>query len=168
MLVAKDTTSIRALNPWINARMRIESIYDPGSQIVSASRKIAEELGLSWDPDIRIYMQSANGQVEKSLGIAQNVAFNFDGVTLYLQVHIINEPAYEMLLGRPFDTLTRSVVENESDGGSRITITCPNTKRKVTIPTYERGKTRPLAVKDPPSGKDELKSMADFPATLRN
>ena len=146
----------------------MECNYDSGSQIVSTSRKVAEELGLSWDPEVCIYMQSANGQVEKSLGIARDVAFQFDGVTLYLQVHVINKPAYEMLLGRPFDSLTKSVVENKSDGSQRITITCPNTKRKVTIPTFERGKARPLATKDPPTGQEELKSMADFPETSRN
>ena len=148
--------------------MRIESIYDSGSQIVSTSRKVAEELGLSWDPEVCIFMQSANGQVEKSLGVARNVAFNFDGITLYLQVHVINEPTYEMLLGRPFDCLTKSMVENDEDGSQRITITCPNTKRKVTIPTTPRGRSRPLAVKHPTEEKDSLKGMEDFPTTLRN
>ena len=168
VVVARDTASIRAIRPLINGKLHVESIHDSGSQIVSTSRKVAEELGLSWDPEVCIYMQSTNGQVEKSLGIARNVAFNFDGITLYMQVHIIKEPAYEMLLGRPFDLLTKSVIENESDGSQRITVTCPNTNRKVTMPTFARGKSRPLAVKDPPAERESLKSMEDFPATLRN
>ena len=30
---------------------------------------------------------------------------------MYLQVHVINNPAYEVLLGRPFDVLTKTISE---------------------------------------------------------
>ncbi|THU79300.1 hypothetical protein K435DRAFT_698101, partial [Dendrothele bispora CBS 962.96] len=52
----------------------------------------------------------------------------------------INEPAYEVLLGRPFDCLTESTVQNDREGGQRIMIKDPNTGRRAVIPTSPRGK----------------------------
>ncbi|PBK70572.1 hypothetical protein ARMSODRAFT_988061 [Armillaria solidipes] len=100
---------------------------------------IATKLGVAWDPDITIHMQSVNGQLEKTLGLARNVPFLFNNITVYLQVHIIASPAYKVLLGRPFDVLTESVIRNQVDSGQIITITDPNTSQRCTIPTFLRG-----------------------------
>ena len=59
-----------------------------------------------------------------------------------LKVHIIRNPAYKVLLGRPFDLLTKSQVENSSDGSQIVTITDPNTGKKCAIPTFNRGSVR--------------------------
>src|ERR1700712_2750415 len=101
---------------------------------------VAIRLQIPWDPDIQIMMESANKQVQKTCGLARNVPFVFKDMTLYLQVHVITAPAYKVLLGRPFDTLTESVVQNYTDGGQLITIKDPNSGRRATLPTYERGK----------------------------
>ncbi len=110
-----------------------------GSQIVAMAKAIAIQLGVAWNPDFRIKMQSVNGQVELSEGLARNVLFQLE-VTMYLQVHVINNPAYEVLLGRLFDVLTKTVSETLPDGGMLITITDPNTGKRSTVPTFERGK----------------------------
>ncbi|KAF7323991.1 RT-RNaseH-2 domain-containing protein [Mycena kentingensis (nom. inval.)] len=144
MHIASDSASLRVLYPAINGVSEEESIYDNGSQIVSMAQEIAEKLGLAWDPDICIHMQSANAQVEKSLGLAKNVPFRFGDIILYLQVHIIRQPAYKVLLGRPFDTLTRSNVENRADGSQLLTLTDPNSGKRCTVPTFERGVPRQL------------------------
>ena len=88
-----------------------------GSQIVAMAKAVAIQLGVAWDPDFRIKMQSANGQVELSKGLARNISFQLGEVTVYLQVHVINNPAYEVLLGRPFDVLTKTISETLPDGG---------------------------------------------------
>ncbi|EED83842.1 predicted protein [Postia placenta Mad-698-R] len=51
------------------------------------------------------------------------------------QIECIVDPAYDILLGRPFDVLTQSVVKNFADENQTITILCPNTGETVTIPT---------------------------------
>ena len=38
-------------------------------------------LGFIWDPDIKIHMQLANGNLELSEGLALNVAFLFGEIT---------------------------------------------------------------------------------------
>lgn len=150
--VAKDSQSLRSVYPYINGTKSEESVTDGGSQIVSMAETVAKRLGIAWDPDIKIHMQSANNQIELTLGLARNVPFLFGEITVYLQVHIIREPAYKVLLGRPFDVLTESLVANSADGGQTITIKDPNTGRRSTIPTFARGSDPEIAEKRPKTG----------------
>ena len=69
----------------------------------------------------------------------KNVPFKIGEITVYLQVHILRQPAYDILLGRPFDVLTESVVCNYSDENQTITILDPNTSRRATVPTVKHG-----------------------------
>jgi hypothetical protein len=102
------------------------------------SEEVCHELSLVYDPTIKLNMQSANGTVDQSLGLARNVPFLIGGLTFYMQVHIIRAPAYDILLGRPFDVLTQSVIQNFSNEEQTITITDPNTGRTATVPTSPR------------------------------
>ncbi|KAJ3730971.1 hypothetical protein DFJ43DRAFT_965601, partial [Lentinula guzmanii] len=139
VVVAKDSQSLRSIYPLLNGRLHVESLLDSGSQIVSTSQEKAEKAGLIWDPDIVIYMQSANKALEKSLGLARNVPFLIGDMTVLLQVHVIREPAYDLLLGRPFDTLLQTHIQNFTDGRQVITLTEPMTDRRITVPTFARG-----------------------------
>jgi hypothetical protein len=56
-----ESVSLRVLFPKINRPEKVECVVDSRSQIVSMALKSAEGLGLSWDPDATIFMQSANG-----------------------------------------------------------------------------------------------------------
>ncbi|KAJ7101247.1 hypothetical protein B0H15DRAFT_769685 [Mycena belliarum] len=57
-------------------------------------------------------------------------------------VHVVRSPAYDILLGRPFDVLTESVVRNFSNENQTITICDPNTGKVATVPTVPRGPPR--------------------------
>ena len=131
-------------HPVVNGAAEEECILDDGSQIVSMSQAVAERLGVSWDPDTCIFMQSANGQSEKSVGLVRNVPFSFGEWTVFLQVHVIKAPAYKVLLGRPFSILTAANVINSPDGRQRLTLTDPATHRRVTVPTFDRGTIKML------------------------
>ena len=104
------------------------------------SKDVAIDLNVSWDPAFRINMQSANGHIELSEGLARNVPFKFGDVTAYLQVHVLSGVAYRVLLGRPFEVLTLAATQALEDGGQLLSITDPNTKTKAVVPTCERGK----------------------------
>ena len=138
--VAPESGSLRTVLAIVDNKMEVECILDPGCQIVAMSEAVAMHLGVSWDPRVVLRMQSANGQVNPSLGLAHNVPFQFANVTIYLQVHIIREAAYDVLLGRPFDDITRSIISNRKGGQQTITLHCPNSKIVATIPTFPRGK----------------------------
>jgi len=71
--VARDSAHLRVVFPNINTQGKVESIMDSGSQIVSISLDQAAESRLTWDPDIQIYMQSANRSLERSVGLAKKL-----------------------------------------------------------------------------------------------
>ena len=139
VFAASESQSLRTIHPLINGTSHVESILDGGSQIVSMSADIARKLALSYNPDIVIQMQSANRQIQPTLGLARNVPFLCGEITIYLQVHIIEKPAYKVLLGRPFDVITQSVIKNQSDGGQTITLKDPSSGNRVLMPTFARG-----------------------------
>jgi len=139
LVVAKPSESLRAIYTTINRVGQEECILDGGSMIVSMSRETAVQSGLNWDPNIRINMESASNHVEKTLGLARNVRFAVGGLNLFLQVHILDNPPYRVLLGRPFETLTSAIIKTKIDGSSEIVLTDPNSKEVAVVPTYKRG-----------------------------
>ncbi|KAK1218941.1 hypothetical protein PQX77_018348 [Marasmius sp. AFHP31] len=135
--VAKDSQSIRAVNAIVGERV-VHSILDSGCSIVAMSDAACNALHLMFDESFRIPVQSANGDTDWTLGLARNVPFKFGDVTAFLQVHIVPSPAYDVLLGRPFDILTQSIVRNFLSGDQHISLHDPNTHKNVTIPTLPR------------------------------
>lgn len=134
----ESSLALRSIYPLVNNARQEEALLDSGSQIVSMSKEAAISLKMSWNPDISINMQSAQGHVEPTLGLATDVPFTFGELTVLLQVHIINKPSYKILLGRPFDALTRSNIQNERDGSQMVTITDPASDIRIVLPTYPR------------------------------
>jgi hypothetical protein len=136
--VAQESHALRLITMVVDNREEVEGIIDPGSQIIAMSEAVCHDIGLAYDPSIKLNMQSANGEVDQSLGLARNVPCKINSITLYLQIHIIRSPAYDILLGRPFDVLTESTVKKFPNEDQTITIVNPNTKRSVTIPMLPR------------------------------
>ncbi|KAF7359866.1 hypothetical protein MVEN_00712100 [Mycena venus] len=139
LIVSMESSAIRSILPVIDNQQQVESIVDGGSQIVAMSEAVCHELALAYDPRIILRMQSANGSVSPSLGLARNVPFRIGDITLYLQVHIVRNPAYDVLLGGPFNVLTQSIVCNFANEDQTITICDPNSGKLATVPTIPRG-----------------------------
>src|ERR1700690_4172670 len=157
-IVAKESHALCSIVIQVDNQKSVESVVDPGSQIIAMSEDVCHSLGLPYDPSIILHMQSANGEVDKSLGLARNVPCTVGSVMLYLQIHVIRSPAYDILLGRPFEVLTESMVQNYSNKDQTITIADPNSNRTVTIPTIARGQHKKLA-KPPCNGVSQLETL---------
>jgi hypothetical protein len=107
------------------------------------SEAICHNLGLSYDLTIQLNMRSANGEIDRSLGLARNVPCQIGPITLFLQMHVIWEVAYDVLLGRPFNVLMESVVRNYEDEHQTIMIHDLNSGKIVTIPMLPKLGRRP-------------------------
>ncbi|KAG6881746.1 hypothetical protein C0992_000293 [Termitomyces sp. T32_za158] len=149
LTVAQDSQAIRSIMLTVDNKSEVEAIVDSRSQIISMSADVANELGIIYDPAIHLNMQSANGTVDRSLGLAKNVECTIGDLTFYLQIHILRSPAYDILLGRPFDVLARSVVKTLSDDETTLTIMDPNTGILRTVPTFPRGRHKQRRAKGP-------------------
>jgi hypothetical protein len=114
-------------------------IINPGSQIVAMLEDVCMELTLIYDPSIVLKMQSVNGEVDQLLRLARNIPMQIGNITLYVQIHIIHNPTYNILLGRPFDVLTESIIWNYANEDQTITILDLNSGRQATMPTLPRG-----------------------------
>jgi hypothetical protein len=148
LIVAKESSAVRSIFAVVDSTKRKECILDPGCQIVAMADDVCHDLALVYDPSIRLHMQSANGTMDWSLGLARNVPFTIGKITLYMQVHIIGSPAYDILLGRPFDILTESIIKNYANEDQTVTITDPNTGQMYTVPTVPRGMGYSIKCKD--------------------
>ena len=73
-------------------------------------------LALIYDPRIHLHMQLANREVDETLGLTHNVPILVGDITLYIQFHIVCNPAYDVLLGRPFDNNPRPELWKNRDG----------------------------------------------------
>lgn len=139
LITAKSSENLRAIYMTINRVGQEECLLDDGSQIVSMGKEIAVKLGLTWDPSLVVEMESSTSNREFTLGLARNVCFRVGGLDLYLQVHILKNPPYTVLLGRPFSVFTACVSKTNLDGSSELVLTEPNSKQVASVPTYERG-----------------------------
>ena len=142
LVVAKNSHALRTMKMFVNNVDEVDCVIDPGCQIIAMSETVCHHLGIVYDPEVRLLMQSANGEVDESLGLARNVPCQIGEITLFLQMHIIRSPAYDILIGRPFDVLTASIVKNYPNEEQTITIVDPNTRQSYTIPTFARGEVK--------------------------
>ncbi|KAF8218921.1 hypothetical protein L208DRAFT_1345611, partial [Tricholoma matsutake] len=137
-IITKESHAIRSVIINVNGRNPVKSVVDPGSLIIAMSEEVCHELGLAYDPSICIPLQLANGSIDESLSLARNIPCEVGTITLYMQIHIIHDPAYDILFRCPFEVLTESTVKNYRNKSQTITILDPNSMRSCTIPTIPR------------------------------
>ncbi|KIK51030.1 hypothetical protein GYMLUDRAFT_982894 [Collybiopsis luxurians FD-317 M1] len=135
--VAKDSHSIRGINATIGERT-VHCVLDSGCSIVAMSNAACNTLGIAFDPEQKIPLQSTNGSTDWSRGLAKDVPFHFGDVLAFLQVQVVDSPAYNFLLGRPFEILIQANVWNFLSGDQHLSLTDPNTHKTVTILTLPR------------------------------
>jgi hypothetical protein len=131
LFVTKESHALRATTPKIEGLHEVECILDSGSQIVSISEAVWRTLNRKLNPLWKVSMQSANGSRDKSLGLIENLELEIGGMKLFVQAHIICNPAY--------DVLTASYIKNYRDESQTITLTDANSGNMVSIPTVPRG-----------------------------
>jgi len=84
-------------------------------------------------------MISANALSNQTIGLIHDLKVTIGAYNFYLQVQVVENASYEMLLGRPFLTLTEANTQHYANGDSHITLQDPNSKAILTLPTCARG-----------------------------
>ena len=136
--VAKDSHTLRVIAMKVDQAIEFECVLDGGSEIILISDLVCNRLGLAYDPAVILEMRSANSESDTSLGLACNVPLSIGNITILVQVHVVKSPAYDILLGWPFDVLTESVVCNYRNEDQMIMIKDVNTGKSLTIQTVPR------------------------------
>ncbi|KAG6894149.1 hypothetical protein C0992_007337, partial [Termitomyces sp. T32_za158] len=73
LTMVQDSQAIWSIMLTVDNKSEVEAIVDSGSQIISMSAYVANELGIIYNPAIHLNMQSANSTINRSLGLAKNV-----------------------------------------------------------------------------------------------
>jgi hypothetical protein len=103
---------------------------------------IWEQLGNNLQVERALKMEAANSTVTETHGCLRNICFTFDDIDIYLQVQVMPNAPYDILLGRPFYALMECITKDFANGDQHLTVTDPNTRQCVTIPTKERKRHR--------------------------
>jgi hypothetical protein len=136
-MTALESKRIRVFYPQVNNAQREECIFDKGSQVCSASESAAQALGITWDPNLTIGLQSSNHTTACTLGLARNVPINCgNDVIAYVQLHIVWDAAYKLLLGQPFLSVMSAQFNNTLDRRHTMTLTDPNSLNRILIPSF--------------------------------
>jgi hypothetical protein len=139
LIVAKHTEELRVIDIEIHG-INIVATVDDGSQIVSIRQDKWEKIGLPIRSDRIMIMESANKTKDETMGLLQDLKINVGGYDFYLQVQVVKDAPYEMLLGRPFFTLTQATHKHFDNGESRLTLFDPNSGDRITLPTRARNR----------------------------
>ena len=137
LIVAKHAEGLRVIDILIQG-VKVIATVDDGSEIVSIRQDVWERIGLPIRSDKIMIMESANKTRDQTMGLLQDLKINIRGYDFYLQVQVVKDAPYEMLLGMPFYTLTSADHKHFDNGDSRLTLLDPNTGDTITIPTRPR------------------------------
>ena len=97
--VATESNTLCAILPLVTDQEQVKAILNPGYQIVNMSEEVCLTLAVPYDLNIHLNMVSVNGGVDQSLRLVKNMPFKIGNITVYLQVHILWQPTYDILLG---------------------------------------------------------------------
>ena len=139
LVVAKHSEELRVVDILIQG-LKVVATVDDGSQIISIRQDMCEKIGLPIRSDKIMIMESANKSKDKTMGLLQDLKINIGGYDFYLQVQVMKDAPYEMLLGRPFFTLTQASHKHFDNRESRLTLFDPNTRDKIMFPTRARNR----------------------------
>lgn len=138
IIVANHSEDLRAIDLTIGG-VTVEALLDDGSQIIGMREDIWKKIGSPVRSDHTMVMESANKSTNSTIGLLHDVKATIGGYDFYLQIQVVEDAPYEILLGRPFHALTALDHKHFTDGSSRITMTDPNTGAVLMMPTRARG-----------------------------
>jgi hypothetical protein len=157
MIVGRDSVPLSSVYPLIAGAHRFENVLDSGSEINGIRQDIWEAIGEPLHGSTMV-MQSANNTQNETVGKLRNLRVTFGDMDLYMQMQVVEDAAYEVLLGKPFFALTRCTSKFFANGDEHITLTDPNTGRMVTILAVEHNAKNRREMSD--SGKTGWRATA--------
>lgn len=144
--VGRHVETIRTIDVRLNNSVNVDAIVDEGSQIVGLNSKVWAKLGIPARADHLMEMEAANASKSFTQGLLSHLKVTVGGCDFYLQVQVVENASYNMLLGRPFHVLAEAGEKHFANGAATLTLTDPNTGAVVTVPTKARGKAQDVAV----------------------
>src|SRR6201992_1362182 len=135
---AAASLPLRVIFPTFAPGVEPECILDGGAQIVVMRRDIWEKLQTPITVNKAMSMESANATTTMTLGVLENHPVQLGPITVYLQIQVVNEAPFEVLLGRPFFDITSCAEVSRSGGNHEIHVKDPSTGIPYVFATQPR------------------------------
>jgi hypothetical protein len=129
---------LRVIFPSFGHGVEPECILDGGAQIVVMRKDIWQRLRAPISAAKAMSMESANAGKTMTLGLVENLPLTIGAITVLLQVQIVEDAPFEVLLGRPFFDVTSCVEVSRSGGSHQIQLRCPKTQAPYVFATQPR------------------------------
>ncbi|KAG6326994.1 hypothetical protein ID866_12094 [Astraeus odoratus] len=122
----------------LNEHIHVECLLDQGAQIVAIRHDLWEALGVPVRPDLATMLEATNKSKEEMLGVVENVCLKISGMEFKLQIHVVGDAPFDLLLGCPFFSLSSCVTRDQMLGDQSISLTDLNTGVQMLLPTRKR------------------------------
>jgi len=142
-LVAKLALPLQMIEVTLDGTITVTGIIDSGCQVVIICRDIWEKLGTPMKHEQVMFMESANGQANMTMGTIPSICFSFGEVSLYCLVQVVRNAPFECLLSLPFMSLASTKCQEFLDGSAHLLFTDPNMGASITVPTHAKKSSNP-------------------------
>jgi hypothetical protein len=119
----------------LDGHLKVNSLLDNGSEVNLMPRRIFERIDLPIDADIawtiNTYNTGSETEAHGCLGVCHSVPIDIGGVEVKVPVFIVEESNQDLLLGRPWERMTRASFTNEDNGDYTCRIKSPDGRRIV-------------------------------------
>ncbi|KAG6330938.1 hypothetical protein ID866_8149 [Astraeus odoratus] len=137
-VVTQTSLPLQAIDGLLNVHIHVECLLDQGTQIVAIRHDLWEALGVPVHPDLATMLEAANMSKEEMLGIVENMHLKISGMEFKLQIHVVGDAPFNLLLGCPFVSLSSCVTHDQMSGNQSISLTDPNTGIQMLLSTKKR------------------------------
>jgi len=122
---AAASLPLRVIYPSFGDGIEPECILDGGAQVIVMRRDIWEQLHVPIVASKAMPMESANASTSMTLGLIENHPVQLGPITFYLQIQVVENAPFEVLLGRPFFDVANCEEISRSGGSHQIRVQDP-------------------------------------------
>ena len=140
---AASSLPLRVIHPTFGPGVEPECILDGGAQVVVMRKDVWSRLQAPIVASRAMPMESANASTTMTLGLIEDHPVQLGPITIYLQIQVVEEAPFEVLLGRPFfDVISCSEVSS-AGGKHEIRVKDPKTGKLYVFATQPRIRKSP-------------------------
>ena len=145
---AVPSLPLRVIYPTFAPGVEPECILDGGAQMVIIRRDVWERIGAPITADKAIKLKAANASTAFTLGMVENHPVRFRPVTVHLQMQVVEDAPFEVLLGRPFFDVVNGTETSVKGGKHTLQVHDPTDGKPYRFATDPR----PSNLRQPPYG----------------
>jgi hypothetical protein len=134
-ITAHHSVPLRCIEATVAGKHVLTCVLDQGAEIIAMCKDVWQSLGVPLRSDHLMTMESANRSKDATLGVIENLGFDFGSGEMLLQVQVVEKANFEILLGRPFYAHTSCKTKDFINGEQNLTISDPNSGKEIKLAT---------------------------------